>query len=139
MNHVPDAAVEAIDTFGKSRLFGNPEQVNEQLRDDLSIKIRQTRGSSTQMDNASIDASEDNCNKHAKSAQSSTTYIIYCRYETVHTHAPPTLRDRGSFVTTIVDAIDSRLRSWGIDPPTAYTYSNTIDGVHWYDGRLNPR
>ncbi|MFB6255774.1 MAG: hypothetical protein ABEH58_03445, partial [Haloplanus sp.] len=59
-----------------------------------------------------------------------------CRYETEHTEAPPTLRARGSFVATIVDGIDGRFREWGIDTPDAYTYTETVDGWHQYDGTL---
>lgn len=139
MNHVPDTAVEAIDTFGRSRLFGNPKQVDEKLREDLSIKIRPMRDVSVPITEVSRDASDSDRRRHTNSNHESNTDTVHCRYETVHTHTPSILRDRGSFVTTIVDAIDSRLRSWGIDPPTAYSYTNTIDGIHWYEGRLEPR
>ena len=139
MNHVPDAAVDAIDEFGKSRLFGNPKQVNEQLRDDLSIRIRLIKNMSTPMDNMSVDMNEESRHKQTHWSQKSNDYSVHCRYETVHTHAPQTLRDRGSFMTTIVDAIDSRLQSWGIDSPEAYTHTHTVDGTHWYEGQLEPR
>ena len=60
-----------------------------------------------------------------------------CRFETEHTQTPPTLRERGSFVTTIVDGVDRRFRAWGIDPPDAYRYTATADGSHRYEGRLD--
>lgn len=107
MNHVPDAVVTAIDGFGEQLLLGDASGVSGTLRDDLQIEISPPDGSSA-----------------------------ICRYKTVHTHSPPTLRDRGSFVTTIVDAVDSRLQQWGIDPPPAYRYVDTVNDTHQYEGTL---
>ena len=59
-----------------------------------------------------------------------------CRYRAVHTQSPPAIRDRGSFMTTIIDGIDERLEQWGIEPPAAYTYAATVDGTHHYEGTL---
>jgi len=107
MNHIPDAVLTSIDEFGEQLLVGEPITVRGKLRTDLRIEITPT---------------------------SETTAT--CRYETTHTQSPPTLRDRGSFVTTIIDGIDTRLGTWGITPPTAYTYTTTVDGTHQYEGTL---
>jgi hypothetical protein len=107
MNHVPDDTLDAIDTFGNQLLVGTPDRVEERLRGDLSVTIVPGDGETARI-----------------------------RYETAHTQAPPVLRDRGSFVTTIVDGIDSRLRAWGIEPPDTYEYTDTVGTVHRYEGRL---
>ena len=107
MNHVPDSVVTAIDTFGEQLLLGDASAVSGTLRNDLQIEISPPDGSTA-----------------------------VCRYKTVHTQSPPTLRDRGSFVTTIVDAVDSRLQQWGIDPPPAYRYVDTVNDTHQYEGTL---
>jgi hypothetical protein len=111
MNHVPDDVLESIDTFGKQLLVGSPPRIESRLRTELFLII--TPG-------------ED-----GETAQ--------LRYETEHTQAPPVLRDRGPFVTTIVDGVDSRLRSWGIEPPGAYEYTETVDDTHRYEGQLRLR
>lgn len=108
MNHVPDAAIAAIDAFGEGHLRGDPPSVRERLRSDLRLRI---------------DPSAD-----GRTAR--------CRFETEHTRAPPRLRDRGSFLTTYVDGVDERLREWGITPPEAYTHVETVDGTHRYEGTL---
>jgi hypothetical protein len=104
---VPDAALDAIDAFGEGLLVGTPPPVTERLRSDLRLVVREAGGETAR-----------------------------CRFETEHTQAPPTLRERGSFVVTIVDGIDSRFRAWGIEPPDAYRYEATVDGSHHYEGRL---
>lgn len=108
MNHVPDAALAAIDALGMAVLRGDDATVSERLRSDLRVRI--------------VAASSDETAR--------------CVFEADHTTAPDTLRDRGSFVTTIVDGIDDRLRSWGIEPPSAYEHTETVDGVHRYEGAL---
>jgi hypothetical protein len=108
MNHVPDDVLDDIDTLGEQFLVGSPPRVDGRLRDDLSVTIV-----------------PDESGRTAR-----------IRYETEHTQAPPVLRDRGSFVTTIVDGIDSRLRSWGIEPPEAYEHTESVGRVHHYEGRL---
>lgn len=60
-----------------------------------------------------------------------------CQYRLDHTRREPALRAYGSFVTTIVDGLDERLRSWGVDPPPAYEYVDTVDGWHRYEGVLS--
>ena len=108
MNHVPDAALDAIDDFGEALLYGTPEPVAEPLRTDLRLYIRSRSDGETAL----------------------------CRFETDHTQTPPTLRERGSFVTTIVDGVDEQLESWGIVTPSAYAYAETVDGTHYYDATL---
>jgi hypothetical protein len=107
VNHVPDTALAAIDDFGEGVLTGAPPPFAVRLRSDLRLQVR-PQGDGT----------------------------ARCRYETEHTEAPSTLRDRGSFVTTILDGVDERFRAWGIDPPDAYTYAETVDGWHRYEGVL---
>lgn len=108
VNHVPDDVLESLDDFGEGLLTGSPPPVRGRLRSDLRVRVRPTGDGGTAV----------------------------CRYETEHTQAPPTLRDRGSYVTTIVDGVDDRLRAWGIDPPEAYEYVETVDGSHRYEGTL---
>ena len=107
MNHIPDTVLTSIDEFGEQLLVGEPITVRGTLRADLRLEITPTDDTAAS-----------------------------CRYETTHTRSPPTLRDRGSFVTTIIDGIDTRLESWGITPPTAYTYTTTVSETHRYEGTL---
>lgn len=107
MNHVPDDVIDSIDAFGESLLGGSPVQVEGRLRGDLRLRIVPRDG---------------------------RTAVL--RYETEHTRAPPTLRDRGPFVTTIVDGVDDRLRSWGVVPAAAYEHVETTDSTHTYGGQL---
>jgi hypothetical protein len=107
VNHVPNTVVERIDDFGERLLYGDQPDVVGELRDDLRIRIRPT-GAGTAV----------------------------CVYLTEHTQSPPTVRDRGSYVTTIVDGIDARLRAWGVEPPDSYEYVHTEDGTHRYEGML---
>jgi len=106
-NHVPDEVTERVDAFGEGLLYGEPPDVVGELRSDLRVRIR-TVGDGT----------------------------ATCVYLTEHTRAPATLRERGSFVTTVVDAVDDRLRTWGVEPPAAYRYVDTEDGTHRYEGEL---
>lgn len=108
MNHVPDDAVAAIDAFGAGILYGDPPPVRERLRSDLRFRIELVEASGT----------------------------ARCLFETEHNQAPATLRERGSFLTTYVDGVDERLRTWGIEPPDAYEYAETVDGSHRYEGTL---
>jgi hypothetical protein len=108
MNHVPNEALAAIDAFGEGHLRGDPSAVRERLRSDLRVRIE-----------------ADGDGRTAR-----------CRFETEHARTPPTLRDRGSFLATYVDGVDERLREWGIEPPPAYEYRETIDGTHRYEGTL---
>ena len=107
MNHGPDAALDAIDDFGEGLLTGTPSAFAVRLRSDLRLRVRPRADGTAR-----------------------------CRYETAQTQAPSTLRDRGSFVTTIVDGIDGRFREWGIEPLEADAYVETVDGRHRYAGTL---
>jgi hypothetical protein len=107
VNHVPDEALAAIDEFGESFLLDAASAVSVRLRRDLKLRVTPT-GDGTAV----------------------------CRFQTTHRQTPPTVRDRGSFVATVVDGVDDRFRSWGIDPPDAYEYDETVDGVHYYVGTL---
>lgn len=108
-NHVPDEALAALDAFGRGHLEGSPPPVRERLRSDLRLAIDPP---ATPGDDA------------------------VCRFLTAHTRRPATLRGRGSYVRTIVDGVDDRLRAWGVEPPAAYEYADTENGVHEYAGRL---
>jgi hypothetical protein len=108
MNHVPDDVLDAVDTFGERLLVGAPPRVGGRLRQDLRMQIVPDGDGETAL----------------------------LRYETEHTKTPPVLRDRGSFVATIIDSVDERLRSWGVEPPDAYEYTETVEETHRYEGRL---
>jgi hypothetical protein len=108
VNHVPDATLDAIDEFGEGLLVGTPPPITERLRSDLRLVVRRAGDGTAR-----------------------------CRFEMEHTQRPPTLREQGSFVTTVVDGIDSSFRAWGIEPPDAYRYTETVDGSHHYEGRLS--
>ena len=107
MNHIPDEVLAAVDEFGEGLLLGDVEPISGKLKSDLWVAI--------------IPATES---------------TAVCRYKTVHTQSPPAIRDRGSFMTTIIDGVDTRLREWGIEPPAAYTYAGTVDDTHHYEGTL---
>ncbi|WP_283403183.1 hypothetical protein [Halorubrum sp. DM2] len=109
VNHVPNEALAAVDAFGEGHLRGDPPAVRERLRSDLRVRIT--------------------ANADGRTAR--------CWFETEHTRAPPTLRERGSFLATYVDGVDERLREWGIDPPETYEYRETVEGTHRYEGTLS--
>lgn len=108
MTHVPDDVLNSIDRFGQQLLEGSPTPVDGRLRGDLRLTI----------------IPDDN------------RQIATLRYETEHTQAPPTLWERGSFVTTIVDGVDSHLSLWGIVPPDSYEHVDTTGETHTYSGTL---
>lgn len=125
MNHVPDEAVAALDAFGRGILEGEPPPVHERLRSDLRVRI--VPGERAR---SGPDASSD------RSEVPSDRAVARCRFLTDHTQTPATLRGRGSYVTTIVDAIDERLVAWGVRPPDAYRYVESRGGTHVYEGTL---
>lgn len=108
MNHVPDAALAELDAFGEGWLHGDPLRVRATLREDLRVEVWAADGT------------------------------IHVRFETEHTQAPATLRDRGSYMTTVVDGIDRRLREWGFEPPGTYVYVDTVGTTHQYEGTITP-
>jgi hypothetical protein len=110
VNHVPDAALAAIDGLGRSLLTDEPTVVDERLRSDLRIRIECYRAALTE-------------------GQATVTFRLR------HGSPARTLRGHGSFVETIVDGVESRLRAWGVDPPPSYTYRDTDDGWQVYVGR----
>lgn len=111
MNHVPDDVLAAIDDLGEGLLVDEPTVVRERLRSDFRVRI--------DADRAALDDG---------------TATIAFRLE--HASAAAELRDHGSYVRTIVDNVDARLREWGLDPPSAYTHRGTDDGWQVYDGTL---
>lgn len=111
MNHVPDDVLTAIEELGRGVLVDEPTVLDERLRSNFRICI--------------------NCDRAALDTGAAT---ITFRLE--HTTPAVKLRDHGSFVCTIVDNVESSLRDWGFDPPTAYTHRTTEDGWQVYDGTL---
>ena len=109
MNHVPDAALAAIDDLGEALLVGEARPVEARLRSDLRLSVP--------VDDAALAAG--------------TTTVAF-RIE--HGRREERLREHGPFVGTVVDGVESRLREWGVQPPPAYAYSDTADGWHRYAG-----
>jgi hypothetical protein len=111
MNHVPDAVLAAIDEFGWTLLTDDPTVREERLRSDLRVRIA--------------------CDRDALDAGAAPI-----TFGLEHTTAMTTLREHGSYVCTVVDNVESRLRSWGIDPPRAYTHRRTDEGWQVYGGTV---
>lgn len=109
MNHVPDAALDAIDDLGRSLLTDDPTVVDERLRSDLRIRI--------------------DCDRAALTAGAATVTV-----RLRHGSPARTLRGHGSFVETIVDGVDSRLRAWGVDPPASYAHQGADGEWQVYAG-----
>lgn len=109
VNHVPDEVLAALDELGEGLLLGDPTVVSERLRSDLWLRVE--------------------CDRAA--LEGGTTPVIF-RLE--HTTATDTLAGHGSFVGTIVDGVESRLRKWGVDPPERYPHHATEDGWQVYRG-----
>jgi len=123
VNHVPNEALAALDEFGRGHLEGRRVPVTEQLRRDLRLVVTPTA------------ADTDRRTPTAADSQRGGETAL-CRFLARHTQRPSTLRDRGSYVQTVVDGVDARLVAWGIEPPPAYEYAGTDDGWHRYEGRL---
>lgn len=111
MNHVPDDVLAAVDDLGRAVLTDDPAALDCRLRSDFRVRI--------DCDRAALDAG---------------TVAVAFRLE--RGDPEPTLRGHGSFVTTIVDGVDDRLRAWGIEPPPVYEHVETTDGTHHYAGTL---
>lgn len=114
VNHVPDAVLAALDNLGRAALANEPTTVEQRLRSDFRVGIS--------CDRAALD-----------------TGTVPVTFRLEHGTTAPTLRDHGSFVGTIVDGVDSRLRAWGIEPPDAYTHRGTDGGWQVYAGRATLR
>jgi hypothetical protein len=110
VNHVPDTVLAAIDGLGKGLLRAEPTTVDARLRTDSRVRIERDR--------APLDAGE-----------APTTFRLE------HGTAHPTLLDHGSYLGTVVDNVETRLRAWGIEPPASYTHRGTEDGWQVYRGR----
>lgn len=110
MNHVPDAVLTAIDGFGRSLLEDEPTVVDERLRADLRVRI--------DCDRAALD---EGC--------AEVTFRL------AHGSPAASLREHGSFVGTVVDGVDSRLRAWGVDPPASYPHRDADGEWQVYAGR----
>lgn len=108
MNHVPNAALAAIDEFGRATLRGESRSVEASLRSDLAVRIAPTP--------AELAAGE--------------VPVVF----RIDGRAHPRLRDHGSFVATIVGGIGDRLAAWGIDPPERYRYCDRSGRWHPYVG-----
>jgi len=96
MNHVPNAALAAIDEFGRATLRGESRPVEASLCSDLAVRIAPTP---------------------AELAAGAVPVVFR-----IDGRERSRLRDHGSFVGTIVDGIEDRLAAWGIDPPDRYRY-----------------
>ncbi|MEZ3117760.1 hypothetical protein RYH80_17725 [Halobaculum sp. MBLA0147] len=132
MNHVPDEAVAALDAFGRGILEGDPPPVRERLRSDLRVRI--VPGERGRASEAVSSGSREPASETDEPASAAAT--ARCRFLTEHTQTPATLRGRGSYVTTIVDAIDERLVAWGVRPPGEYRYVESRGETHVYEGTL---
>lgn len=109
MNHVPDRALAAIDAFGEGLLVGEARPVDARLRSDLRLVI-------------DLDAA----------ALAAGTATVAFRIE--HGRREPEIAAYGSFVVTILEGVERRLREWGVQPPASYDYRDTADGWHRYAG-----
>lgn len=96
MNHVPNAALAAIDELGRATLRGESRPVEASLRSDLAVRIAPTP---------------------AEFAAGEVPVVFR-----IDGRAHPRLRDHGPFVGTIIEGIGDRLAAWGIDPPDRYRY-----------------
>jgi hypothetical protein len=114
VNHVPDAVLAALDDFGYGLLTGQPATVDERLRRDLRLRIT--------------------CD-HAAIGDGTAPMEFRIQY----TSALARVREHGSYVCTIVDNVESRLRAWGLEPPPAYDHRTTADGWQVYAGGLTLR
>ncbi len=107
MNHVPDEVLSAIDDLGEGLLVGDPRPVEASLRSDLRLSVP--------VDDDALRAGE-------------TPVEFHLQHTRVHDH----LRAHGSFVATVVDGVERRLRAWGVEPPERYGYDRDLaDGGDW--------
>lgn len=111
MNHVPDDALAALDALGRGALEDEPRPVRARLRSDLRLRVP--------------------CDDDALRA--GATRI---EFRVDHTRREDRLRGYGSYVETIVDGVEQRLRAWGFTPPDTYEYREGEDGWYRYAGEL---
>jgi hypothetical protein len=102
-NHVPNEVLEALDRFGDGLLTGAPPAVGERLRSDLRLRVEGGAGVT----------------------ETGTARVAF---HLDHGRREGRLRDYGSFVGTIVDGVDDRLREWGVEPPGTYDFAGVEDG-----------
>jgi hypothetical protein len=112
VNHVPDDVLDAVDDLGRAILTDDPAALDCRLRSDFRVRI--------DCDRAALDAG---------------TVAVAFRLE--RGDPEPTLRGHGSFVTTIVDGVDDRLRAWGIEPPATYAVREADGRWQIYAGRAD--
>jgi len=106
MNHVPDDALTAIDALGEGLLVGEARPVDAALRGDLRLLVP--------VDDDALAAGRTPVEFHL-----------------AHVRRHDRLRAHGSFVATVVDGVERRLREWGVDPPDRYVHERDEQG----DGR----
>jgi hypothetical protein len=115
MNHVPDEALAALDALGEGLLVGAARPVDVALRTDLRLVVP--------VDDAAV------ADGHAP-----------VEFHLEHARRESHLRAHGSFVATVVDGVETRLREWGVDPPERYAHDRdrSRDGDSWrvYAGTL---
>lgn len=110
MNHIPNEALDALDRFGDGILGGDPPPVAERLRSDLRLRVE---GGDAVLE----------------------TGTARVAFHLDHGRREECLRDYGSFMCTIVDGVDERLREWGVEPPAAYDFVGVEDGWLVFAGR----
>jgi hypothetical protein len=111
VNHVPNDVLAALDEFGRGLLVDEPAVVRGRLRSDFEVRI--------DVDRTALD-----------------TGVATIAFRLEHTAAADELRDHGTYVRTIVDNLETRLREWGVDTPPAYAHRTTENGWQMYEGTL---
>lgn len=113
MNHVPDEALAAVDNLGEGLLVGEARPVRCRLRSDLRLVIP-----------LGDDAIADGATR--------------VEFHIEHTRPHERLAAYGSFVETVVEGVESRLREWGVDPPERYDHDPGAGAEGWlvYAGRV---
>jgi hypothetical protein len=110
-NHVPDVVLASLDDLGRACLHDKPTDVRGRLRSDLRLRV--------DCDRAALDAGR-------------APVAFRLRHGTAHDR----LRDHGSFVETIVEGVEARLRPWGVELTGDYEHVGTEDGWQVYASTL---
>jgi len=100
MNHVPDEAVAAMESFGEAVLADEPGSLAVDLRSDVRVRIDWDEGDLV-------------------AGEATIEFVVE------HAHPADTLRGFGSFVETRVDGVESVLADWGIEAPADYERAGT--------------